>query len=49
VERHFLFEGGAPVATDSAAALSFDRSGELFTVRVGSERYEIPEAVVNGG
>jgi len=48
-ERHILFEGGAPVATDSADTLGFEKAGDLFVLRVGDERYEIPEAVVNGG
>ncbi len=48
-ERQILFEGGAPVATNSAYALSFEKIGDLFIVRVGDERYDIPEAVVNGG
>ncbi|MGB5763768.1 MAG: hypothetical protein WBM58_14590 [Sedimenticolaceae bacterium] len=48
-ERQILFEGGAPVATNSADTLSFEKAGDLFLVRVRDERYEIPEAVVNGG
>jgi hypothetical protein len=47
-ERHILFEGGAPVATDGAA-LDYDKEGDLYRVRIGDERYEIPEAVVYGG
>lgn len=48
-ERQILFEGGVPVATGPAGALSFDAADGLFKVRVDTERYEIPEAVVNGG
>lgn len=48
-ERAILFEGGVPVSADSPDALSFEQAGDLFTVRVGGERYEIPEAVVSGG
>jgi hypothetical protein len=48
-ERAILFEGGVPVSADSPEALSFDKASDLFTVRVGSETYEIPEAVVFGG
>ncbi len=48
-ERHVLFEKGVPVATNSADDLSFEKTGDLFHVRVGGERYEIPEAVVYGG
>lgn len=48
-ERHILFEGGEPVATDSADSLSFEKKSYVFEVRIGNERYEIPEAVVYGG
>ena len=48
-ERHILFEGGLPVAASIQGALSFEKVGDLFLLRVGAERYEIPEAVVNGG
>ena len=48
-ERAILFEGGVPVSADSPEALSFDKASDLFTVRVGSETYEIPEAGVFGG
>ena len=48
-ERQILFEGGVPVASGPAGALRFDKSGDLFTIRVDAERFEIPEAVVNGG
>lgn len=48
-ERAILFEGGVPVSADSPEAMRFDKAGDLFTVRVGAETYEIPEAVVFGG
>jgi len=48
-ERQILFEGGVPVASGPAGTLSFEKAGDLFTVRVDAERFEIPEAVVNGG
>jgi hypothetical protein len=48
-ERAILFEGGVPVSANSADALSFQTSADLFTVRIGAERYEIPEAVMSGG
>lgn len=47
-ERQILFEGGVLVTTGPAGALSFEKSGDLFTIRVDTERYEMPEAVVNG-
>jgi Bacterial SH3 domain len=48
-ERQVLFEGNAPVATNIDAALTYEKQADLFLVRIGDERYEIPEAVVNGG
>lgn len=48
-ERAVLFEGGVPVSADSPEAMSFEKVGDLFTVRVGAERYDIPEAVISGG
>lgn len=48
-ERHILFENGTPVATNSPGVPVFDKVDDLFLVTVGEERYEIPEAVVNGG
>lgn len=48
-ERAILFEGGVPVSADSPETLSFDKVEDLFTVRVGDESYEIPEAVISGG
>jgi len=48
-ERHVLFEGGAPVAADTAGTLSYDKNADLYLIRIGDERYEIPEAVIYGG
>jgi hypothetical protein len=48
-ERQILFEGGVPVATNVDAALTFDKTSDQFTIRLGDERYEFPEALVNGG
>jgi hypothetical protein len=48
-ERHILFEGGVPVATDGDATLGYDKDADLYLVRIGDERFEIPEAVVYGG
>jgi hypothetical protein len=49
VERQILFEGGVPVATNLDAVPTSERSGDLTLVRIGEERYEIPDALVNGG
>jgi hypothetical protein len=48
-ERNILFEGGVPVATNSDATLAYEKSGDMFTIRIGDERYQFPEALVNGG
>ncbi|RAZ82084.1 SH3 domain-containing protein [Cereibacter johrii] len=48
-DRAILFEGGLPVSAVAAAPLSFSKEGDLFTITVGAERYQFPEAVVNGG
>ena len=48
-ERQILFEGGAPVGTNAAAPLNFEKSGDMFTISIGEERYTFPEALVNGG
>jgi hypothetical protein len=48
-ERHILFEGGVPVTTNSADTLIFEKAGDMFLIRVGDERFEVPEAVVTGG
>ncbi|QBX34352.1 SH3 domain-containing protein [Paracoccus liaowanqingii] len=48
-ERQILFEGGTPVATNLDAKLTSERSGDVTLVRIGEERYEIPDALENGG
>jgi hypothetical protein len=48
-ERQILFESGTPVTTDSTDTLRFETMGDLFMIRVGDERFEIPDAVVSGG
>lgn len=48
-ERQILFEGGAPVAANTGAALTFRKSGDQFSISIGDERYAFPEALVNGG
>jgi Bacterial SH3 domain len=48
-ERYILFENGAPVFTDAGASPALERNGDLNLVRIGDERYEIPDAVLNGG
>lgn len=48
-ERAILFEDGVPVSANSPEPMTFEKADDLFTVRVGKERYGIPEAVVFGG
>jgi len=52
--RALFFEGGAFFSADTSQADGYPASGatkeaDLFIIRVGDERYEIPEAVVFGG
>jgi uncharacterized protein YraI len=49
IERHIVFEGGMPVATNLADTLSFEKAGDLLLIRVRDERFEVPESVVTGG
>lgn len=49
-ERLIDFRAGKPANTDSGKDFSFEKSGDLFLIRVGdAERYQIPDAVVFGG
>jgi hypothetical protein len=48
-ERAILFEGGVPVSADAPVPLGFTKDGDMFSISVGDERYQFPEAVVNGG
>jgi hypothetical protein len=48
-ERAILFEGGVPVSADTPDPLTFTKEADLFTIRIGAERHEVPEAVVFGG
>jgi hypothetical protein len=48
-EGYILFEGGLPVATDGDGALDYEKNADLYLVRIGDQRYEIPQAVVYGG
>ena len=46
--RAIRFERGVPVGSDGGA-VTFERREDLFMIRVGEERFEIPEAVITGG
>lgn len=53
-KRLLFFEGGKAVGADLSQAdgdMSFQatKEADLFRIRAGKERYEVPEAVVNGG
>jgi hypothetical protein len=48
--RRVLFVKGEPVAADSSQPFSASRSGEVSTVRFGSEeRFDVPDALLAGG
>jgi len=49
VQRRILFIQGKPVASDGMDSPSASRKGDVTTVEVGSERYEVPDAFLNGG
>jgi len=48
--RRILFVGGAPVASDSAEAMTHSRDGDRTMVKFGAdERYDLPDALIRGG
>jgi hypothetical protein len=52
--RAIFFRMGIPIGADTSEAdnpgeFSASREGDLSLVRIGAERYEIPDAVVLGG
>ena len=52
--RVIFYASGAPSGydeseADGGARLSFEKEGDLFRVRIGQQRFEIPEAVMSGG
>ena len=52
--RAIFFQNGAPVGADTSQAdgygeFSATKESDLNLIRVGDERYEIPDAVVFGG
>lgn len=51
--RAIFFRMGKPIGADTSeadpGAFSAKRSGDLNLIRVGNERYEIPDAVIVGG
>jgi hypothetical protein len=50
LKRRILFVKGRPVASDSPAAVTFSRQGDVTTVKLGTDEwYEIPDALLMGG
>jgi hypothetical protein len=47
--RRILFVQGKPASADSADAITSTRQGDVTTVKVGDERYDIPDAFLTGG
>ena len=52
--RVIFFENGAPASFDQWEAdgdvrMTVGRNVDLFIVTIGAQRFEIPEAVINGG
>jgi hypothetical protein len=50
VQRRILFMQGNPVASDASEPMTSTRQGDTTVVKVGAdERYDIPDAFLNGG
>jgi hypothetical protein len=47
-KRVIFFENGTAVRADAAAVFTAERKGGVSIVRIGDERYEIPDASVSG-
>lgn len=49
-KRRILFVNGAPVASDSAQAMTFKRDERAWSIAIGAdEQYQVPEPLVFGG
>ncbi|TKD12542.1 hypothetical protein FBT96_20365 [Rhodobacter capsulatus] len=48
-QRYILFETGKPVFTDGEGRPAFTIEDDLFLIRIGPERFEVPRAVIDGG
>ncbi|WP_181420943.1 SH3 domain-containing protein [Rhodobacter viridis] len=48
-QRTILFEAGKPVFTDGEGRPAFTMEDDLFLIRIGPERFEVPRAVIDGG
>jgi hypothetical protein len=49
VQRRVLFVQGKPAASDAMEPLAASRKGDVTTVEVAGERYDVPDAFLNGG
>jgi len=50
VQRRILFVQGKPIAVDTTDPMTATRQGDMTVVKVGNdERYDIPDAFLNGG
>lgn len=47
--RRILFVGGKPTASDAAEAMTATKQGDVTQVKIGEERYDIPDAFLTGG
>lgn len=47
--RYIHFEAGRPSFTDAQAPIQWQQEADLHLIRIGTERFEIPDAAVNGG
>ncbi len=46
--RWLYFENGVPVRSDGSGGFLVERMGDLFLIRIGQERFEVPLAVAGG-
>jgi hypothetical protein len=46
--RWLYFENGVPVRSDGSGGFLVERLGDLFLIRIGQERFEVPLAVAGG-
>ena len=52
--RMIVFENGTPARFDQSQAdgnvgMTVNRNADLFIITIGTQRFEIPEAVISGG
>ncbi|WP_137180190.1 hypothetical protein [Roseomonas sp. AR75] len=49
IVRYIYFDDGVPVRSDGEGSFTVERLNDLFLIRIGGERYEVPRAVIEAG